>query len=115
MSIPRMTTTMNVWRMRKMSEELKIAKMVSKANGGTGFYLDLVTVEVLGILEEVDKEGRRVSGKVTISNQNGSVSCPVKIDVSGCFYIPLRKNDLEVLGIYPHYIGAFKMRYDKNL
>lgn len=98
-----------------MGEELKIAKMVSKANGGTGFYLDLVTVEVLGILEEVDKDGRRVSGKVVISNENGSISTPVKIDVSGCFYIPLRKNDLEVLGIYPHYIGAFTIRYDKTL
>ncbi len=98
-----------------MGEELKIAKMVSKANGGTGFYLDLVTVEVLGILEEVDKDGRRVSGKVVISNENGSISTPVKIDVSGCFYVPLRKNDLEVLGIYPHYIGAFTIRYDKTL
>lgn len=97
-----------------MGEELKIAKMVSKANGGTGFYLDLVTVEVLGILEDVDKEGRRVSGRVRISNENGSIFSPVKIDVSGCFYIPLRKNDLEVLGIYPHYIGAFTMRYEKT-
>ena len=97
-----------------MGEELKIAKMVSKANGGTGFYLDLVTVEVLGILEDVDKEGRRVSGRVRISNENGRILSPVKIDVSGCFYIPLRKNDLEVLGIYPHYIGAFTMRYEKT-
>lgn len=99
----------------KMGEELRIAKMVSKANGGTGFYLDLVTVEVLGILEEVDKDGRRVSGKVVISNENGSTSTPVKIDVSGCFYIPLKKKDLEALGIYPHYIGAFNIRYDKTL
>ena len=98
-----------------MGEELKIAKMVSKANGGTGFYLDLVTVEVLGILEQADKDGRRVKGKVVISNENGQTECPIKIDISGCFYIPLRKNDLEVLGIYPHYIGAFKMRYDENL
>ena len=98
-----------------MGEELKIAKMVSKANGGTGFYLDLVTVEVLGILKEVEENGRRVKGKVVISNDNGEILSSVKIDVSGCFYIPLRKNDLEVLGIYPHYIGAFKMRYDKNL
>lgn len=98
-----------------MGEELKIAKMVSKANGGTGFYLDLVTVEVLGILKEVEENGRRVKGKVVISNDNGEILSPVKIDVSGCFYIPLRKNDLEVLGIYPHYVGAFKMRYDKNL
>ena len=98
-----------------MGEELKIAKMVSKANGGTGFYLDLVTVEVLGILKEVEENGRRVKGKMVISNDNGEILSPVKIDVSGCFYIPLRKNDLEVLGIYPHYVGAFKMRYDKNL
>ena len=98
-----------------MGEELKIAKMVSKANGGTGFYLDLVTVEVLGILKEVEENGRRVKGKVVISNDNGEILSPVKIDVSGCFYIPLRKNALEVLGIYPHYVGAFKLRYDKNL
>ena len=98
-----------------MGEELKIAKMVSKANGGTGFYLDLVTVEVLGILEEAEMNGRKVAGKVIIENEKGVTTCPVKIDISGCFYIPLKKNDLEVLGVYPHYIGAFTMKYDKNL
>lgn len=98
-----------------MGEELKIAKMVSKANGSTGFYLDLVTVEVLGILQEAEENGRRVMGKVVISNEHGSTVAPVKVDINGCFYVPLKKNNLDTLQIYPHYIGAFKIRYDKNL
>ena len=98
-----------------MGEELKIAKMVSKANGRTGFYLDLVTVEVLGILEQVDKEGRQVKGKVIIENEHGVVAAPIKIDTNGCFYIPLKKGEMDVLQVYPHYIGSFIMKYDKTL
>lgn len=98
-----------------MGEELKIAKMVSKANGRTGFYLDLVTVEVLGILEEADNEGRNIGGKVVIENSHGIATAPVKIDTNGCFYVPLKKKELDVLQVYPHYIGAFKIRYDKTL
>lgn len=99
----------------KMGEELKIAKMVSKANGGTGFYLDLVTVEVLGILEKVEDGSRIVPGKLVISKDGGSINADIRIDTAGCFYIPLRKSDLETLNIYPHYIGSFIMRYDETL
>lgn len=98
-----------------MGVGLKIAKMVTKANGRTGFYLDLVTVEVLGILQEADECGRHVAGGVIISNEHGSITVPVKIDLNGCFYVPFKKNDLETLQIYPHYIGAFEIRYDKTL
>ena len=98
-----------------MGEELKIAKMVSKANGGTGFYLDLVTVEVLGILEKVEDGSRIVPGKIVIGKDGKTIEANVRIDVSGCFYVPLRKIDLETLGVYPHYIGSFYMRYDETL
>lgn len=98
-----------------MSEELKIAKMVSRANGSMGFYLDLVTVEVLGILEEADRSGRKVPGKLAISNRHGSTLANVKVDANGCFYIPLKKEDMNVLQVYPHYIGVFNIRYDKTL
>ena len=97
-----------------MGEHLRIAKMISKANGCTGFYLDLVTVEVLGILEQVEDGNRRVPGKVIISNENGEISADVRVDIGGSFYVPLRKNDLEALGIYYHYIGAFSIRYEPN-
>lgn len=98
-----------------MGEQLKIAKMVSKANGRTGFYLDLVTVEVLGILEEADTASRYIPGGVVISNQHGFTVAPVKVDINGCFYIPLKKKDLDVLQVYPHYIGAFTIQYDKYI
>ena len=105
---------MSMWT-DSMGEELRIAKMVTKANGRTGFYLDLVTVEVLGILQEADEDGRHVAGGVIISNEHGSTGAPVKVDINGCFYVPLKKNNLDVLQVYPHYIGAFNIRYDKTL
>ena len=98
-----------------MNEELKIAKMVSKANGGVGFYLDLITVEVLGILEEADRVGRKVDGKVIIANAHGVITCPVTVDANGCCYVPLKKAEMDVLQIYPKYIGAFTIKYDKTL
>lgn len=97
-----------------MGEELRIAKMVSKANGRVGFYLDLVTIEVLGVLREADKDGRTIKGKMVISNQHGQVETPVKVDSNGCFYTPLNKKELDALQVYPHYIGAFNIRYERE-
>lgn len=96
-------------------EQLRIAKMISKANGSTGFYLDLVTVEVLGILEQVENGSRRVPGKLIVSNEHGEICADVKIDVGGSFYVNLRKGDLDALQIYYHYIGALNIRYDPRM
>lgn len=98
-----------------MGEKLRIAKMVSRANGAIGFYIDLITAEVLGILEEADQTGRKVPGKVVISNDYGRIEATVKVDANGCFYVPLKKQEIEALHVYHHYIGAFDVHYDRTL
>ena len=95
-------------------EQLRIAKMISKANGSTGFYLDLVTVEVLGILEQVEDGSRRVPGHLVISNEHGEATADIKVDIGGSFYVPLKKSALDTLQVYYHYIGAFNIRYEPN-
>lgn len=95
-------------------ETLRVAKKVGRANGMEGFYLDVVTAEVLGILEDALEGGRRLPGALRVSTGCGTVYAQVRVDIGGSFYVPLRKGMLEILGVCRGCIDIFEITYMKE-